>query len=201
MANHSHFCCSHFKKDKVYVFGHVNCNVALIKGKDVATLKGSFGTNCHVSDFPIGEIDCANEYQQREFSAPPIPPQSPCWYPLSWRNNFPRAFSHEEIETLTNGFSEVHTLRDEDDMRVYQGLLQEAPILVKCFKETGNKIFWSMLKILSQIRHRNITNLVGYCSTGDIVSLLFDYPCNGTVAMNLRSKRDLLLVISSSYND
>ncbi|XP_024027859.1 proline-rich receptor-like protein kinase PERK14 [Morus notabilis] len=177
---------SHFKKDTSYIFGHVSCSVGLIKGKDLATIVGSKGssrTNFPVADFALGEY--TNYYQRRELCSPLTPPQSPCWYPLSWRNDFPRAFSRDEIEATTNGFSDENVVRDDDDLKVYQGLLQETPVLVKCFKES-DKRFWSMLNILTQIRHRNIMNLVGYCCTGDSRFLLLDYPCKGSVAMNLQ---------------
>ncbi|GMN61661.1 hypothetical protein TIFTF001_030742 [Ficus carica] len=178
---------SHFKKDRPYISEHVNCHVALIKGKDVATLgssKGSFMINFPVTDFTLGE--CTNSYQEKELcAASMIPPKSPCWYPLSWQNDFPRAFSRDEIESMTMGFCDENVVRNEDDFKVYQGLLQDTPVLVKSFKKS-DKRFWSMLNILTQIRHRNIMNLVGYCCNNDSKFLLFDHPCKGSVAMNLQ---------------
>ncbi|PON60087.1 Mitogen-activated protein kinase kinase kinase [Trema orientale] len=179
----------HFKKDKLYIYEHVSCNVALIKGKDLATLmpskessgRNSKGSYCHVGT----ELECMTDNEERELSLNQIPPLSPCWYPLSWRSDFPRRFSHDEIEAITKGFSDESVLRDDDDIRVYQGLLQETPVLVKCFKES-NRNFWSMLKILTKVRHRNIINLVGYCCTGDLAFMLLDFPCKGSVATSLQ---------------
>lgn len=153
--------------------------------------KWSCRKNWEVTDFPVGELACMTDCQKREPSANQIPPQSPCWYPLSWRSEFPRCFSRDEIEAITKRFTDENVIREKDDAKVYRGLLQEAPVLVKCFKES-NKTFWSMLKILTKIRHRNIMNLVGYCCTGDLAFMVFDFPCKGTIEMNLQRKILLL---------
>ncbi|XP_062114584.1 probable receptor-like serine/threonine-protein kinase At5g57670 [Humulus lupulus] len=172
---------SPFKKDRIYIYGHVSCNVAIFKGKDVATLmtsKDYSKRNWEASD--IHQHRCTTEYQERELSSAhhQIPSQSPCWFPLSWRSEFPRCFSRDEIEVMTKGFSVENVIKDDDCMQVFQGLLQEIPVLVKCFKES-NKTFWSTLKILNTIRHRNIATLVGYCCSDDLKIMIFDFPCKG----------------------
>ncbi|XP_028949394.1 proline-rich receptor-like protein kinase PERK14 [Malus sylvestris] len=126
-----------------------------------------------------------NACELRNKSAPAPYPQNPCCYPLSWRNGFPRVFSYNELEVITNGFADDNILAVVNGITVHQGILQETPVLVKSLKTT-NKGFWSVLEILSRVCHRNILNLVGYCSTGTSAFLLFDLPCLGTVGINLQ---------------
>ncbi|CAK9179544.1 unnamed protein product [Ilex paraguariensis] len=116
--------------------------------------------------------------------APPTP-QSSCWRPLSSRHGFPRAFSLIELEMAANGFGTENLILEEDGMKLYEGIYQETPILIRLFSGDDDR-FWSLLKVLSCVRHRNIVNLVGYCCTADSLFLLCDYPCNGNeLAKNL----------------
>ena len=196
---------SHFKKSKVYLRGHVTCNIAVVKEKYFASLMLSNDTQpaeiCPSNPEPNYDSAAPEEHPReahskdfsacelRNKSAPAPYPQNPCCYPLSWRSGFPRAFSYNELEVITNGFADDNITRVVDDITVHQGLLQETPVRVKCLQKT-NKGFWSILQILSRVSHRNISNLVGYCSTGVSAFLLFDFPCLGTVDMNLQCKND-----------
>ena len=66
-------------------------------------------------------------------------PESPCWYPLSWRSGFPRSFDHSELKLITNDFDGYNIVREEDGMKVYHGILQDIPVLVKCFLKTDER--------------------------------------------------------------
>ncbi|KAM0972401.1 hypothetical protein ACFX2H_019911 [Malus domestica] len=189
----------HFKKWKVFLRGHVTCNVAVVKEKEFASLMLSNDTQLaeicprkpnYDSADPeehLGEENSKdfNAWELRNKSAPAPYPQNPCCYPLSWRNGFPRVFSYNELEVITNGFADDNILAVVNCITVHQGILQETPVLVKSFRTT-NKGFWSVLEILSRVCHRNILNLVGYCSTGTSAFMLFDLPCMGTVGINLQ---------------
>ncbi|KAM2068163.1 hypothetical protein ACFX1T_044401 [Malus domestica] len=192
---------SHFKKSKVHLRGHVTCNIAVVKEKDFASLMLSNDTQpaeiCLSNPEPNYDSAAPEEhpweehrkdfsaYELRNKSAPAPYPQNPCCYPLSWRSGFPRAFSYNELEVITNGFADDNITGVVDDITVHQGLLQETPVLVKSLQKT-RKGFWSILQILSRVSHRNISNLVGYCSTGVSPFLLYDFPCLGTVDVNLQ---------------
>lgn len=162
-----------------------------MKGKDVATLTpskapppGNF-TQTDNPTFPTEDNqDGVDPSQEGDLS---VQPRSPCWYPLSWRSGFPRAFTQTELEDITNGFSKENLIRVEDDIKVYEGMFEDTPVVIKSFSENDER-FWTMLKILSRVRHRNISNLVGFCCTGTSVFLLSDYPCLGTLEENLLSK-------------
>lgn len=114
-------------------------------------------------------------------------PPSPCCFPLSWRSGFPRAFALAEVEEITGEFSDEHLIQDVDDFKVYQGIFQDVPIIINAFPEDDER-FWTMLMILSRIRHRNIISIVGYCCSGSGRFLLTDYPCMGTLESNLEGE-------------
>ncbi|XP_038708830.1 probable receptor-like protein kinase At1g80640 [Tripterygium wilfordii] len=185
---------SHLKKFKLVIFGHVGCNIAVMKGKSIATWlpsktrqTESFSRNSRRNqEAGCGNLqeneDCNTAVQESTQSAPP---KSPCWYPLSWRSGFPRVFTQIELENITNGFSEESFIQESDNAMVYGGLFQETPVIVERFAE-NKETFWCILKILSKVRHRNIMNLVGYCCTGTSSFLLFDFPCMGSVEIQFQ---------------
>ncbi|KAJ9158594.1 hypothetical protein P3X46_024159 [Hevea brasiliensis] len=182
---------SNLKKHKVIIYAHVGCNIAVMNGKDVATLTPSRAPppgNCTPTDdttYTTNQTaDNQDGFAPSQDGESSARPQSPCWYPLSWRNGFPGAFTQTELEEITNDFSEDNLIRVEDNIKVYEGIFQETPVVIMSFPESDER-FWTMLKILSRVRHRNIANLVGFCCTGTSLFLLFDYPCLGTLELNL----------------
>ncbi|KAL9451442.1 hypothetical protein AB3S75_013080 [Citrus x aurantiifolia] len=194
---------SHLKKHKVYIYGHVGCNVAVMKGKNFATLMPSNAPRTEHSVYQnpktrteiinIG-VSSNNESQNPNYftlqenqpssASAPTPP-SPCWFPLSWRTGYPRAFTLNEVEEITNELSDEHMIEYIDDRKIYHGIFQEIPVIISSFSENDER-FWSMLMILSRVRHCNIVNLVGYCCSGANRFLLTDYPCMATLEINLK---------------
>lgn len=126
-----------------------------------------------------------------------LPTGRPCWDPLAWQKGFPRAFSLGELEEITNGYADENILSRniKKGKNVYQGILQETPVLVKCYSGEDDGEFWSALNILLRVRHHNIMNLVGYCIDSPPFCLLYDHPCNHTIAMNLEG---MILVCSTN---
>ncbi|EOX98061.1 Kinase protein with adenine nucleotide alpha hydrolases-like domain, putative isoform 2 [Theobroma cacao] len=185
---------SHLKEHKLYIYWHVGCNVAVMKGKDVATLMlsraskpDSSPASCETADDetcpdnqPLNDQKNGdqNPVEEGESSIPP-PPKGPCWYPLQWRAGFPRHFSLSEIEVITNGFAD--TIYGKE---YYEGVLQNTHVIVKSFED--DERFWSMLAILLRLRHRNVMNIVGYCCTRTNRLLIHDYPSLGNIEMNLQ---------------
>lgn len=195
--------CSHLRKDRVYIYGHVACNVAVMKRKGVATLMPSKAPD--VEQWPIGsqQIDgvaiisnehatCHHDENYDDFLeksswSPALTPQTPCWFPLSWRTGFPRAFSLGELEEITDSFAQENIVCDKDDWIIYEGIYHETPVLITRLS-ANDKRAWSNFKILSRVRHRSISNPVGHCCTRDYIYLLRDYPCNGNLELNLQCK-------------
>ncbi|XP_058082191.1 probable serine/threonine-protein kinase PBL28 [Magnolia sinica] len=181
---------SPLKKDRVFIFSQVSCNIAVMKGCNVATIMPSLAAECN-NRRPMN-IDATTSFTQPEKSHPedlnPLqeendpgsPLSTPCWLPLSWQPGFPRCFTLADLETITNSFADENVAYKDEKLQVYEGVLLETPVLVKRFAE-GNDRFWSEFKVLSAVRHRNILNLVGYCCTASTMYLLHDYPCNGSL--------------------
>lgn len=168
--------------------------MAVMKGRDVATL---MPTKTRMNIPPLRKNQCGRGRQftniemissQPNSLSATATPQSPSWYPLSWRTGFPKAFTLSEIEVITNEFSDGCLVRNDGEIKVYMGTWEETPVLVKCFP-SDDDIFCSPLAILSRVRHRNIMNLVGYCCSDTEAYYLCDYPFKGTLELNLMSKQ------------
>eukprot|EP00268_Persea_americana_P053522 TRINITY_DN6064_c0_g1_i4.p1 TRINITY_DN6064_c0_g1~~TRINITY_DN6064_c0_g1_i4.p1 ORF type:complete len:393 (-),score=69.27 TRINITY_DN6064_c0_g1_i4:34-1212(-) len=185
---------SHLKKDRVYIYGHIGCNIAVMKSKNVPTIMPSVVVESENKNrkpsMGINQLSTAEDQQHDSIDAtqeesPISPPSNPCWYPLSWRFGFPRSFAVAEIEGITGDFAGENLIFEEENMQVYHGILMESPVLVKCFVGS-DECFWSELRILAKVRHRNILNLVGYCCTDTAMFLLRDFPCNGSLDKHLQ---------------
>lgn len=190
---------SHLKKYKVFIYERVGCNIAVMKRKDVATLVPSKAPQNENSPMMSDATDDANfaanqlenpknkildAIQDDDISSPPHGLR-PCWYPLSSRNGYPRAFLESEIGVITNGFANANLIEDKNSIQIYLGIWEDTPVIVKSFL-VNDECFWRMLMILSRVRHHNIMNLVGYCCTGTSRFMLFDCTCSGTIEMNLQ---------------
>lgn len=169
-----------------------------MKGKDFATLMPSKKTRTFSPKYTktINEGVATNgknpekkqDSSTQQVAAPT--PQTPNWYPLSWRSGFPRAFSLREVEEMTDGFAEENLLEKSENLNIYEGIFQETPVVITCLLEEDDR-FWRVLIILSRVRHRNIMNFVGHCCTGSSRVIISDFPCLGTVASNLNGKLNL----------
>ncbi|KAL4580709.1 hypothetical protein LXL04_016911 [Taraxacum kok-saghyz] len=171
----------YLKKDKEYIHKNVDCHVALLKEKGVATLIPSkitgpeceeWQTVCKKIDDQAFTDDDIMEEEIKEPNSPKQTPLTPSSYPLSWRTGFPRAFSLDEIEEITNGFKNV-ALKDQNRI-IYTGVCGENRVIVMCFRADDQAV--SLLNIVSRVRHTNILNLVGYCCIGGSIFLLCDCP-------------------------
>lgn len=182
---------SDFDKHRTYIYEQVDCNLALVKAKDVVTLmpskakqKGIYPETKRTDSIePL--VDGTEDGRLLECADEP-PSRSRSWYPLSWRTGIPRLFTQTELETITNGFPPESIVKNEDSIKTYGGLFQGMPVSVSHFSENDER-FWSKLKILCQVRHRNIMNLVGYGFSGGMF-LLFDLPPMGMLEENLQGK-------------
>ncbi|KAI4318498.1 hypothetical protein MLD38_032195 [Melastoma candidum] len=180
-----------FNKHRTYIYGQVNCNVALVKAKDVVTLMPSKAKQKEISpetnrgdgiEPPINGMETGRLLEHADADEPHC--QSCNWYPLSWRTGIPQLFTQTELEAITNGFPPESIIKDEDSIQTFGGFFHGMPVSVSRFSENDER-FWSKLKILCQVRHRNILNLVGYGFSGGMF-LLFDLPPMGTLQENLQ---------------
>uniref|UniRef100_A0A7N0RFZ5 Serine-threonine/tyrosine-protein kinase catalytic domain-containing protein n=1 Tax=Kalanchoe fedtschenkoi TaxID=63787 RepID=A0A7N0RFZ5_KALFE len=181
------------KKEMQFLCGRVRCDIAVMKGRGVATLI----LPKHGMNLPPPRASLCPKQRQRQRDdvriSPPMPDNpsalssSPSWYPLSWRSGCPRVFSISEIEAITDSFSDTNLVRDDLGIKVYIGSFEETPVLVKCVPvpSSDDEAFQPRLAALSRLRHRNIMNLVGYCCTDTEACLLSVYPSFFTLELIL----------------
>ncbi|PWA95345.1 Protein kinase-like domain-containing protein [Artemisia annua] len=167
----------YLKKDKSYIHKNVDCHVALLKTKGVATLIPSKITGPESEEWQtvckkIDDIAFTTDALVEEPHSPKQPPSPPISHPLSWKTGFPRTFSLGEIDEITNGFNKVAFKNQHKT--VYRGVFGEYPVIVMCFNADDQAV--ALLKIVSRIRHINILDLIGYCCAGDSIFFVCDCP-------------------------
>ncbi|XP_020275307.1 probable serine/threonine-protein kinase PBL23 isoform X2 [Asparagus officinalis] len=105
-----------------------------------------------------------------------------------------RVFTYRELAAATNNFSQECLLGKGGFGKVYKGKLKEMDKVVAVKKldrngYQGNREFLVEVLMLSLLRHKNLVNLLGYCSDSDEKMLVYDY-------MPLGSLQDHLLDLS-----
>ncbi|KAB5560970.1 hypothetical protein DKX38_005927 [Salix brachista] len=105
-----------------------------------------------------------------------------------------RVFSYNELEEATNCFDSSKQLGDGGFGTVYHGLLRDgSEVAVKRLYESNMRRavqFMNEIKILAQLRHRNLVELHGCTSRhGRELLLVYEYIPNGTVADHLHGRQ------------
>lgn len=98
---------------------------------------------------------------------------------------WPREFSFQELNAATNGFSEECLLGEGGFGQVFRGTLKSpgrGQVAVKRTKmESATQEFLSELSVISQIRHRNLIRLYGWCQENNHLLLVFEYMPNSSL--------------------
>ncbi|WCJ44476.1 Leucine-rich repeat receptor-like protein kinase family protein [Euphorbia peplus] len=89
----------------------------------------------------------------------------------------------EEIIKATNNFDEMYCIGEGGFGRVYMAkLLSGNTVAVKKFRDIANqKEFQNEIRVLTEIRHRNIVKLFGFCSHVRHTFLVYEYLDNGSL--------------------
>nr|GEX40670.1 protein kinase-like domain-containing protein [Tanacetum cinerariifolium] len=190
----------YLKKDKSYIHKNVDCHVALLKTKGVATLIPSKITGPESEEWQtvckkIDDIAFKTNTLVEEPHSPKQPTSTPSSYPLSWRTGFPRTFSLGEIDEITNGFNNVSVKNQHKT--IYRGVFGEYPVIVICFNADDQAVL--LLKIVSRIRHINILNLIGHCCIGDSIFFVCDCPKDSLETCLLSDKAATNLLWNSRW--
>ena len=108
-----------------------------------------------------------------------------------------RRVSHLELLRATNGFNDSNLLGSKGFGSVYKGTLSGGiNVAVKIFDlqlEGAFKSFERESETLSNIRHRNLIKIIGFCSQLDFKALVLNYMPNGSLEKWLYSQ-------NSSFN-
>jgi serine/threonine protein kinase len=109
----------------------------------------------------------------------------------------PKKFSYSELVDATNGFAENGKLGEGGFGSVYRGILKDNNINIavkRVSKESkqGKKEYISEVKIISQLRHRNLVQLIGWCHDYGELLLVYELMHNESLEKHLHSKEKLL---------
>ncbi|TQD78741.1 hypothetical protein C1H46_035700 [Malus baccata] len=109
----------------------------------------------------------------------------------------PRMFSYKELAFATSNFAEVEKLGEGGFGGVYRGYIKDLKSYVAVKKissksKQGLKEFASELRIISQLRHRNLVQLIGWCHKKKLL-LVYEFMPNGSLDSHLFAEKCLLL--------
>ncbi len=136
--------------------------------------------------------------------------------PVSHHHDFlnigPRKFNYLELCMATQNFREEQLLGSGGYGSVYKGVLQDTGSLVAVKRitkqsEQGETDFVAEISVISQVRHRNLVQLRGWCHEEGKLLLVYDYMSNTSLdkwlfinPQKLRSTPPLVLSWEVRYN-
>ncbi|KAG8077769.1 hypothetical protein GUJ93_ZPchr0007g3952 [Zizania palustris] len=109
-----------------------------------------------------------------------------------------RAFTYTQLKNITANFTRV--IGRGGFGVVYLGHLEDGnEVAVKVCSQIsyhGSKQFLTEAKSLSQVHHRNLVFLVGYCNDGDNLGLVYEYMTQGSLHDHLRGKTGIARILN-----
>nr|GEU35724.1 cysteine-rich receptor-like protein kinase 2 [Tanacetum cinerariifolium] len=97
----------------------------------------------------------------------------------------PTAYRYNDLVTATNNFSQEYKIGEGDFGEVYKGTLKGGEVVA--IKKTtsasrGRKAYFNNeLKIISNVHHRHLMRLLGYCNKGPHMFLVLEFLENGSL--------------------
>ncbi|XP_030496596.2 L-type lectin-domain containing receptor kinase IX.1 [Cannabis sativa] len=106
----------------------------------------------------------------------------------------PKRFSYKDLASATNNFSDERKLGEGGFGAVYRGYLPDLDAFVAVKKisrgsRQGKKEYLTEVKIISQLRHRNLVQLMGWCHDRNEFVLVYEFMPNGSLDSHLFGKR------------
>lgn len=106
----------------------------------------------------------------------------------------PRRFSYHDLASITNNFSEDRKLGQGGFGAVFRGYFSDQDILIAVKKiskgsRQGKKEYMTEVKVISQLRHRNLVQLIGWCHERNEFLLVYEFMPNGSLDSHLFGKR------------
>ncbi|WJX52441.1 hypothetical protein P8452_38555 [Trifolium repens] len=102
------------------------------------------------------------------------------------RSSLPKKFTFEELARATNNFAKEHKIGEGGFGGVYKGFIKDLKTHVaikKVSKESnqGVKEYASEVKVISQLRHKNLVQLFGWCHRQNDLLLVYEFVQNGSL--------------------
>jgi len=109
----------------------------------------------------------------------------------------PKRFSYNELVSATNKFSESDKVGQGGFGGVYKGHLKELNSYVaikRISRESRQGIleYATEVKVISQLRHRNLVQLLGWCHRKNDFLLIYEFMSNGSLDSHLYGKKSFL---------
>ncbi|KAL0294140.1 UNVERIFIED_CONTAM: Cysteine-rich receptor-like protein kinase, partial [Sesamum calycinum] len=103
----------------------------------------------------------------------------------------PNIYSYKDLKAATNNFSEENKLGEGGFGDVYKATLKNGNIIaVKKLDISSGRAkadFETEVRLISNVHHRNLVRLLGYCSKGSELLLVYEYMANGSLDRFLRN--------------
>ncbi|KAI3722972.1 hypothetical protein L2E82_34221 [Cichorium intybus] len=97
----------------------------------------------------------------------------------------PMAYSHSDLVIATNNFNTDHKLGEGAFGEVYKGtLIDDEIVAIKktSMSSIGRRAYFdNELKIISNVHHRHLMRLLGYCKNGQHLFLVMEFMQNGSL--------------------
>ncbi|CAJ2636323.1 unnamed protein product [Trifolium pratense] len=106
----------------------------------------------------------------------------------------PRRFTYKELDLATNNFSKDRKLGQGGFGAVFKGYFVDLDLQVAVKKisrgsRQGKKEYVTEVKVISQLRHRNLVKLIGWCHDKGEFLLVYEFMPNGSLDYHLFGKR------------
>ncbi|KAI9075437.1 hypothetical protein K1719_042594 [Acacia pycnantha] len=101
-----------------------------------------------------------------------------------------RCFSIKEIRAITNNFDDTFVVGVGGFGNVYKGYIDNSPVPVaikrlKKGSQQGLHEFETEIEMLSQLRHNHLVSLIGFCTGGNEMILVYEFIARGTLRDHL----------------
>ncbi|PNY11541.1 L-type lectin-domain containing receptor kinase IX.1-like protein, partial [Trifolium pratense] len=110
----------------------------------------------------------------------------------------PKKFSYQELLDATNNFEETLKLGQGGFGSVYKGYFKDTNSVAAIKRRIspnarqGKKQYSAEVKIISQLRHRNLVKLNGWCHKKNELILIYEYMPNGSLDFHLFREGSIL---------
>jgi serine/threonine protein kinase len=116
-----------------------------------------------------------------------------------------KRYTLKDIKEATNNFNPNNILGQGGFGIVYKGILHDGTIgavkRLKDFVSAGENQFHTEVEVISLVVHRNLLNLIGFCSEDNERILVYPYMLNGTVSSKLQGQFIMIYVHIHTHVD